>query len=119
MVQHSWLHGLTFERPGPRGTFSKTSGSSDFILPSVLHHFETGSRYFLVVSRIPSQLLDEAWPNLDEQMCESYIGKVADICNHLAAWKGDTISGVDGHQPFERRLIKCNSITADAPEELY
>ncbi|KAE8312611.1 hypothetical protein BDV41DRAFT_300044 [Aspergillus transmontanensis] len=46
--------------------------------------------------------------------------KVADVCKHLAAWKGDIIGGVDGHQLLERYLVKGNSKMADAlsPQQL-
>lgn len=94
--------------------FLKDQQPRGFEFPNVLHHFETGSRYFLVVSRVPGQLLDEAWPNLDETLREYYIGKVADICNRLAAWKGDIIGGVDGHELLERYLVEGNGKMADA-----
>ncbi|OQE18020.1 hypothetical protein PENFLA_c022G08724 [Penicillium flavigenum] len=74
-----------------------------FEFPNVLYHLETDSRYFLVVSRVPGQLLHEAWPNMDETLPQYYVGK-----------KGDIISGVDGHQLFERYFIKGNSKMADA-----
>jgi hypothetical protein len=100
--------------------FLKDQQPQGFEFPNVLYHFETGSRYFLIVSRVPGQLLDEAWPNLDEALRQYYIGKVADICNRLAVWKGDIISGVDGHQLLERYLAKGNSKMADAlsPQQL-
>ncbi|GAB1208449.1 hypothetical protein APSETT445_007198 [Aspergillus pseudonomiae] len=88
--------------------------------PDVYSYFETGSRYFLIMSRIPGQLLEEACPTLDETLCQYYISKVADVCNTLAAWKGDSISGVDGHQLLERYLVRGNSKMADAlsPQQL-
>ena len=100
--------------------FLKDQRPQGFEFPDVYHHFETGSRYFLVVSRIPGQLLEEAWPNMDETLRQYYIGKVANVCNHLAAWKGDIIGGVDGHQLLERYLVKGNSKMADAlsPQQL-
>ncbi|POR35830.1 Uncharacterized protein TPAR_03978 [Tolypocladium paradoxum] len=100
--------------------FLKDQQPQGFDFPNVFHHFETGSRYFLVVSRVPGQLLDEAWPSLDETIRQYYIGKVADICNRLAEWKGDIIGGVDGHQLLERYLVKGNSKMADAlsPQQL-
>ncbi|KAK7428269.1 hypothetical protein QQZ08_005166 [Neonectria magnoliae] len=100
--------------------FLKDQQPQGFDFPNVFHHFETSSRYFLVVSRVPGQLLDEAWPSLNETMREYYIRKVADICNRLAIWKGDIISGVDGHQLLERYLVKGNSKMADAlsPQQL-
>ncbi|KAK4043718.1 hypothetical protein C8A01DRAFT_43470 [Parachaetomium inaequale] len=103
--------------------FLKDQQPEGFHFPSVLHHFETGARYFLVVSRVPGQHLDDVWPDLDETLRQHYIAKVADVCDRLAAWKGDIIGGVDGHQLLERYLVKGNSSsskTADAlsPQQL-
>lgn len=94
--------------------FLRDQKPQGFEFPRVYYYFETGSRYFLVVSRIPGQLLEEAWPNMDETLRQYYIGKVADICNYLTVWKGDTISGVDGNQLLERYLVKGNSKVANA-----
>jgi aminoglycoside phosphotransferase len=77
-----------------------------FEFPSVLYHFENGLIYFLVVSRVPGQTLDEAWPNMDQTLREYYIGKIADVCDRLVAWKGNCIAGVDGNQLLEPYLIK-------------
>lgn len=100
--------------------FLKDQRPQGFEFPDVYYHFEIGSRYFLVISRVPGQLLEEAWPNMDEILRQYYIGKVADVCNYLAAWRGDIISGVDGHQLLECYLIKFNSKMADAlsPQQL-
>ena len=94
--------------------FLKDQKPLGFDFPYVLHHFEIGSLYFLVVLRVPGRLLNEAWPNLDETTRQYYIKTVADICGHWANWKGDVVSGVDGHQLLERLLIKGNSKTPDA-----
>ncbi|KAJ5183384.1 hypothetical protein N7492_001000 [Penicillium capsulatum] len=100
--------------------FLKDQRPRGFEFPRVYHHFETGSRYFLVVSRLPGQLLEEAWPSMDETLRQYYIGKVAYVCNYLAAWKSDIISGVDGHQLFERYLVKGSSKIANtlSPQQL-
>ncbi|KAJ5376753.1 hypothetical protein N7509_013639 [Penicillium cosmopolitanum] len=100
--------------------FLKDQKPQGFEFPRVYRYFETGSRYFLVVSRVPGQLLEEAWPNMDETLRQHYIGKVADICNRFAKWKGDIIGGVDGQQLLERYLVKGNSKMADAlsPQQL-
>ncbi|KAJ5270317.1 hypothetical protein N7505_006075 [Penicillium chrysogenum] len=87
--------------------FLKDQQPQGFEYPNVLYHFETDSRYFLVVSRVPGQLLHEAWPNMDDNLRQYYIGK-----------KGDTISGVDGHQLLERYLLKGNSKDTLAPQQL-
>lgn len=100
--------------------FLKDKEPQGFEFPNVLHHFETNSRYFLIVSRVPGQLLHEAWPSMDDTLRQHYIRKVADVCDRLTAWKGNTISGVDGHQLLERYFLKGNSKMADnlAPEQL-
>ncbi|KAJ5179427.1 hypothetical protein N7492_002637 [Penicillium capsulatum] len=94
--------------------FLKDRQPQGFEFPNIFYHFETGSRYFVIVSRVPGQLLEEVWPNLDETLRQYYVDKVAEICNCLAAWKGDIISGVDGHHLLERYLVKGNSKMADA-----
>lgn len=100
--------------------FLKDQQPQGFEFPNALYHFETGSRYYIITSRVPGQLLDEAWPSLDETLRQFYIGKIADICSCLASWRGDIISGVDGRQLSERYLAKFNSKTADAlsPQQL-
>lgn len=100
--------------------FLKERQPQGFSFPNVLYHFEIGSRYFLIVSRVPGQLLEEAWPNLNETFRQYYISKVADVCDRLATWKGDIVSGVDGHQLLERYLVKGNSNAVDAlsPQQL-
>lgn len=85
-----------------------------FQFPRVLYHCEVGSIYFLVISRVPGQLLDEAWPSMDETLRDYYIGKVADICDALATWKSDSIAGVDGNQLLERYLIKPSSSSSNS-----
>lgn len=57
---------------------------------------------------------------MDDTLRQYYIRKVADVCDRLVAWKGNTISGVDGCQLLERYLLKGNSRMADAlaPEQL-
>lgn len=65
-----------------------------FDFPHVLHHFEDKSAYFLVVSRVSGQTLDNIWPHMDNTMRQHYINKIANICDYLAGWKGDYIAGV-------------------------
>lgn len=100
--------------------FLKDKRPQGFEFPDVFHYFESSSRYFLVVSRVPGQLLKEAQPTIDDTLRQYYIGKVADICNYLAVQEGDIISGVDGDQLLERYLVKGNSKIADAlsPQQL-
>ena len=57
---------------------------------------------------------------MDDNLRQHYIDQVANVCNRWAAWKGDTISGVDRRQLLERYLLKGNSKMADAlaPQQL-
>lgn len=55
--------------------FLKDQKPQGFEFPHVYHYFETGSRYFLVVSRVPGQLLEEAWPDMDESLRQYYIAR--------------------------------------------
>jgi aminoglycoside phosphotransferase len=91
-----------------------------FAFPRVIHHFEDGPRYFLVVSRVPGQLLDQAWPRMDEARRQHYVDRVARVCHGLAQWKGQSICGVDGRHLFERFLIRGGSTADDAlaPQQL-
>ncbi|EPS31004.1 hypothetical protein PDE_05958 [Penicillium oxalicum 114-2] len=100
--------------------FLKDRQPQGFTFPEVYRHFEVDNRYFMIVSKVPGQLLDEAWPSMDETLREYYIGKMANICHYLARWKGDTISGVDGNSLQEWYLRKGNDDSADAvtPEQL-
>lgn len=100
--------------------FLKDKQLNGFKFPEVYFHFEIGSQYFLVASRVPGQLLEEAWPNMNETLRKSYVRKVANVCNQLTSWKHDSICGVDGHQLLERYLVRGNSNAADAlsPQQL-
>ncbi|KAE8345110.1 hypothetical protein BDV24DRAFT_159943 [Aspergillus arachidicola] len=81
------------------------------ISPSLLHRslFQTPS---------PSQkaplLSQESTQSTTKRPFGGQFLKVADVCKHLAAWKGDIIGGVDGHQLLERYLVTGNSKMADA-----
>lgn len=54
--------------------FLKDQEPQWFEFPNVLHHFETDSRYFLIVSRIPGQRLHEAWPSMELGIREEQAG---------------------------------------------
>lgn len=51
---------------------------------------------------------------MDKTLHQYYISKVVNVCNHLTAWKGNIIGGVDRHHLFKRYLVKGNSRIADA-----
>ncbi|KAK7398313.1 hypothetical protein QQX98_012314 [Neonectria punicea] len=75
-----------------------SKGPLGFGIPNVHYHAEFNGRYYIVLSRLPGQTLSEAWPNMDEPIKQDYVRRIANICEQLAAWKGDSISGVDAHQ---------------------
>ncbi|KJZ79247.1 hypothetical protein HIM_01398 [Hirsutella minnesotensis 3608] len=73
-------------------------GPLGFDIPIVHYHAEFNGRYYIVLGRLPGQTVSEAWPDMDEPTKQYYVRRTANICEQLAAWKGDSISGVDGHQ---------------------
>ncbi|POR37709.1 Uncharacterized protein TPAR_02087 [Tolypocladium paradoxum] len=75
-----------------------SKGPVGFGIPDVYYHAEFNGRYYIVLSRLPGQTLSEAWPNMDEPTKQDHVRRIANVCEELAAWKGDSISGVDGHQ---------------------
>ncbi|KAK4151151.1 kinase-like domain-containing protein [Chaetomidium leptoderma] len=77
-----------------------------FDISSVLYHGEWDGRYYLVVSRVSGQTLNEAWPTMDELQRQQYVGRVAEACKEMAEWKGESIAGVDGGELFENYLAK-------------
>lgn len=97
--------------------YLKDQQPEGFDFPSVLRHFETGSRYFLFVSRVPGQTLEKAWPSMNEDTRQYYINKVAHICDRLAEYKGEAICGVDGRQLLEPYLMKVG-MDALSPQQL-
>lgn len=70
--------------------------SLSFAIPDVHYHAEYDSRYYIILSSLTGQTVAEAWPNLDEATKKHYVSQVASSCKELAAWQGDSISGVDG-----------------------
>lgn len=121
-VHQSALHGLPrCDQEHVTLQFLKDHEIQGFDFPNVHHHFEADSRYFIIVSRVPGQVLDKAWQNLDDATRQLYVDKVADIFNNLAKLKGQRICGVDGHQLLERYLIKGSGKNADdlSPENLF
>lgn len=70
--------------------------SLSFAIPDVHYHAEYDSRYYIILSSLTGQTVAEAWPNLDEATKKHYVSQVVSSCKELAAWQGDSISGVDG-----------------------
>jgi aminoglycoside phosphotransferase len=71
-------------------------GPLGFDIPNVHYHAEFQGRYYIVLSRLPGQTLAEAWAQMDEMAKQYYAHRVASICQDLAAWKGQSMTGVDG-----------------------
>lgn len=78
--------------------YLRHKGPLGFDVPNVYYHAEFNERYYIVLSRLPGQTLAEAWPEMDENTKQHYVCRIATICEQLAAWEGDSISGVDGRQ---------------------
>ncbi len=72
-----------------------------FEIPRVLYHGEWDGKYYQVLSRVPGMTLTEAWPAMDEELRQYYIGRVAEVCRELAEWKGEKVCGVDGRDLSE------------------
>ncbi|KAK4112763.1 kinase-like protein [Canariomyces notabilis] len=96
--------------------FLQSKKPLDFNIPDVLYHGEWNDRYYLIISRVPGQLLSEAWPAMDEALRRHYVYRVAKICRKMAEWKREgVIGGVDGGQVKELYLRKGESLD---PEDL-
>lgn len=89
-----------------------------FPIPRVLYHAEFGNRYYLVVSRLPGQTLEEAWPSMDEATKQTCVDRVVDICKELAQLKSNQICGVDGAHLSENWMKPPIALDGYSPEEL-
>lgn len=77
-----------------------------FATPDVHFHAEYDGRYYIILSRLTGQTLIKSWPSMDEPMKELYVSRVANICEELAAWQADGISGVDGQYLSDQFLTR-------------
>lgn len=80
-----------------------------FEIPTVYFHMELEGRYFIILSKLHGRTLAETWPLVDETTRQIYVDRVAAICESLAAWEGDAVSGVDGCQLSDLFLTKRGS----------
>ena len=80
-----------------------------FDIPTVHYHAEFDKRYYIVLSRLPGPTLAEAWPGMDENAKQGYVHRITAICKQLAAWEGDSISGVDGGQVPDLFITKLGA----------
>ena len=77
-----------------------------FAIPDTVYYHAEGidGRYYIILSKVPGQTLNETWFQMDETMKQHCVSRITDICKELAAWQGDCMSGVDGQHLSERYL---------------
>lgn len=73
-------------------------------IPKVLYHGEWGGRYYVIVTLMPGQTLDSAWPQLSEEDRRDCIDQITIFCKTLSTEKAKYIGGVDGNHLPERFL---------------
>jgi len=61
-----------------------------------LHYTEGDDRSYLWVTRVPGQVLSDAWQTMDEDEKQHYVCRTVDICKELSAWRSEAITGIDG-----------------------
>lgn len=66
-----------------------------FAVPKVLFHGEWDGRYFLILSRVPGQTLNAAWPSMSHEERANAASQTAAVCEALAIQERTTIGGVD------------------------
>jgi hypothetical protein len=89
-----------------------------FATPSVHYHAEYDGRYYIVLSGLTGQTIEEAWPNIDEAVKQHYVSRVANICKELALWQADSISGVDGQHLSDLYLTQLGLPKDCSPRNL-
>ena len=89
-----------------------------FAVPHVYHHAKYDGRYYLFISKLRGQTLGTAWATMPETVKTNYVFRVANICKELAAWQGETISGVDGQNLSDHFLTKSGLGRDCSPEIL-
>jgi len=83
--------------------------SLGFDIPDVYYHAEFDERYYIILSRLPGQTLAEAWPNMDEPTKQDCVDRIATICEQVAAWKGNSVNGVNGNHLSDLFFTKCGA----------
>lgn len=81
----------------------------DFAIPTVYFHTEIDGRYYVVLSKLHGRTLADSWLTMAEPTKQVFVDRIATICESLATWTGETISGVDGHQLSEFYLAEPSS----------
>ncbi|TAQ89767.1 hypothetical protein B7494_g1915 [Chlorociboria aeruginascens] len=89
-----------------------------FATPDVYYYTEYDDRYYIVLSGLTGHTLTKAWPNMDEEIKQYYVSRVANICKELAVWQADYISGVDGRHLSETYLTRLGQPEDCSPQNL-
>lgn len=92
--------------------------SLSFVIPEVHYQAEHDGRYYIILSGLPGQTLDRAWPIMEETTKQHYVSRVTSICKELAVWHGRTVSGVDGKHLSDQYLTRKRQPTDCSPETL-
>ncbi|KAH9903683.1 hypothetical protein F4778DRAFT_94713 [Xylariomycetidae sp. FL2044] len=85
-----------------RALHERGGGNLSFAVPRCLYHALWDLRYFLVLSAVPGETLDVAWPTMKEEQKQYYVDRVASICRELGEWEADYIGGVDRKELSDR-----------------
>ncbi|KAF4971316.1 hypothetical protein FSARC_1835 [Fusarium sarcochroum] len=81
--------------------------SLSFQIPKVYYHAVHDELYYVVHSTLPGKTILDAWPETDDEALKlQWVDKIVDAYVELSAWRGETISGVNGHFLFEWWLGK-------------
>lgn len=78
----------------------------NFNVPEVLYHAEEDEWSYLFLRRMAGRTLNSAWPTLTEDWRSNYARTIVAICQEMAQWEGDRMSGVDGQNIAEYYLTK-------------
>jgi hypothetical protein len=89
-----------------------------FAVPRVLHHAETDDRSYLLITRVPGQVLADAWRTLHEDDKRHYVRRIVDICRELSVWQSSAMTGVDGGEFPETWLDLCRPSYSFKPHDL-
>ncbi|QKX57940.1 uncharacterized protein TRUGW13939_05060 [Talaromyces rugulosus] len=91
---------------------------NNFEIPRVLYSAESNGRSYLFLSRVPGRTLADAWLTLDEKWKRHYVSAIADVCETLESWKGNTLCGVDGKNAYEPYLLESRAAENYDPQNL-
>ncbi|KAK8038417.1 Protein kinase-like (PK-like) [Apiospora phragmitis] len=90
-----------------------------FAIPEVLHHVQADDRSYLLISRVPGQVLADAWRTMKEDEKEHYVQRIFEIFQELRQLTSDSITGIDGAQFPDGWLDICRGRAKEySPEHL-